>query len=123
MHKKIILSILFILISFPVLAEDPLLEEKKIQLPLTQFNMVVPVSCGPTKEMDKVFKNEQVVFTGLLENHNVIEVFINDQKGYAIIMKNAAGLSCLYFSGIPGILKDKNAKETRSEVNGEYLYN
>ena len=122
MYKKIILSILFILISFPVLAEDPLVEEK-VELPLTQFNMVAPVSCGPTKEMAKVFKRDQVVFTGLLENHNLIEVFINDEKGFAIIMKNAAGLSCLYFSGIPGILKDKNAKETRSEVNGEYLYN
>ena len=122
MYKKIILSILFILISFPVLAEDPLVE-KKVELPLTQFNMVAPVSCGPTKEMARVFKRDQVVFTGLLENHNLIEVFINDEKGFAIIMKNAAGLSCLYFSGIPGILKDKNAKETRSEVNGEYLYN
>ena len=122
MYKKIILSILFILISFPVLAEDPLVE-KKVELPLTQFNMVTPVSCGPTKEMTRVFKRDQVVFTGLLENHNLIEVFINDEKGFAIIMKNAAGLSCLYFSGIPGILKDKNAKETRSEVNGEYLYN
>ena len=122
MYKKIILSILFILISFPVLAEDPLVEEK-VELPLTQFNMVTPVSCGSTKEMTRVFKRDQVVFTGLLENHNLIEVFINDEKGFAIIMKNAAGLSCLYFSGIPGILKDKSAKKTRSEVNGEYLYN
>ena len=84
MYKKIILSILFILISFPVLAEDPLVE-KKVELPLTQFNMVTPVSCGSTKEMTRVFKRDQVVFTGLLENHNLIEVFINDEISSNII--------------------------------------
>ena len=56
MYKKIILSILFILVSFPVLAEDPLVKKEKIELPLTQLNMVVPVSCGPTKDMERVFK-------------------------------------------------------------------
>jgi len=121
MYKKVILSILFILISFPVLAEDPLVE-KKVELPLTQFNMVVPASCGPTKDMGTVFKKDQIVFTGLLRNHNIIEVYLNDEESFAIIMRNAAGLSCLYFSGIPGVVKEK-AKKTRSKINGKYLYN
>ena len=61
MYKKIILSILFILISFPVLAEDPLLKEEKVELSLTQFNMVMPASCGPTKDLETVFKKDQIV--------------------------------------------------------------
>ena len=122
MYKKIILSILFILVSFPVLAEDPLVKKEKIELPLTQINMVVPVSCGPTKDMERVFKKDQIVFTGLMQNHNLIEVYLNDEEGFAIIMKNSAGLSCLYFNGIPGIVKEK-AKKTRSKINGKYLYN
>ena len=122
MYKKIILSILFILISFPVLAEDPLLKEEKVELSLTQFNMVLPASCGPTKDLETVFKKDQIVFTGLMQNNNLIEVYLNDREGFAIIMKNAAGLSCLYFSGIPGIAKEK-VKKTRSKMNGKYLYN
>ena len=122
MYKKIILSILFILISFPVLAEDPLLKEEKVELSLTQFNMVMPASCGPTKDLEEVFKKDQIVFTGLMQNHNLIEVYLNDKEGFAIIMKNVAGLSCLYFSGIPGVVKEK-AKKTRSKINGKYLYN
>ena len=122
MYKKIILSILFILISFPVLAEDPLLKEEKVELSLTQFNLVVPASCGPTEDFKAVFKKDQIVFTGLMQNNNLIEVYLNDREGFAIIMKNAAGLSCLYFSGIPGIAKEK-VKKTRSKMNGKYLYN
>ena len=44
------------------------------------------------------------------------------EEGFAIIMKNAAGLSCLYFNGIPGVVREK-AKKTRSKINGKYLYN
>jgi len=122
MYKKIILSILFILISFPVLAEDPLLKEEKVELSLTQFNMVLPASCGPTKDMETVFKKDQIVFTGLMQNNNLIEVYLNDEEGFAIIMKNVAGLSCLYFSGIPGVVREK-AKKTRSKINAKYRYN
>ena len=122
MYKKIILSILFILISFPVLAEDPLVEKETVELSLTQFNLVLPASCGPTEDFYTVFKKDQFVFNGLMQYNNLIEVYLNDREGFAIIMKNAAGLSCLYFSGIPGITKEK-VKKTRSKMNGKYLYN
>ena len=62
MYKKIILSILFrINIIIPVLAEDPLLKEEKVELSLTQFNMVMPASsCPDTKNMKTVFKKDQI---------------------------------------------------------------
>ncbi len=120
MYKKIILSILFILISFPVLAEE---EEEKTKVPMTELSVVHPITCGSSEQASKIFKKEQLVFIGLMPNQNVVKVFINKEKGFAILMENVAELSCIYFSGMPGLLQNNETKKTRSEVNGEYLYN
>jgi hypothetical protein len=44
-------------------------------------------------------------------------MFIAKDKSFAIMMENSGGLSCVFFTGMPGILKNK-ADETRSELNG-----
>ena len=75
MYKKIILSILFILISFPVLAE-----EEKTKVPMTELSVVHPITCGSSEQASKIFKKEQLVFIGLMPNQNVVKVFINKEK-------------------------------------------
>ena len=111
MFKKIILSILFVLISFPSLAE-----ENEVGT-VTEFTIVTPVSCASSMEMSKVFKNKDIVFTGMISQTSIIKVIMNDVNGFAIMMENSAGLACIYFTGGLGVLKNKT-KETGSELNG-----
>ena len=111
MFKKIILSILFILISFPALSEE------KNKGTVTQLNLVSSVSCASSKEMKKIFEDKDLVFTGMISQTNIVKVFINEVNGFVIIMENAAGLACIYFTGGLGVLTEK-AKKTRSEING-----
>ena len=111
MFKSIILSILFVLISFPSLAE-----ENEVGT-VTEFTIVTPVSCASSMEMSKVFKNKDIVFTGMISQTSIIKVIMNDVNGFAIMMENSAGLACIYFTGGLGVLKNKT-KETGSELNG-----
>jgi len=111
MFKSIILSILFVLISFPALSEE---DETGT---VTSFNVVTPISCASSIEMKKIFKSKDIAFTGMINQNSVIKVFMNEVNGFAIIMENSAGLACIYFSGGLGILKDKSEK-TRSKING-----
>ena len=111
MYKKIILSLLFILISFPALSE----ENKGSTV--TELNLVTPVSCASAKVMAKVFKNKDLVFTGIVSQSNIVKVYMNEENAFIVMMENVAGLACIYFTGGVGILKEK-AKKTRSEVNG-----
>ena len=112
MFKKIILSILFVLISFPALSEEN--ETSTV----TSFNVVTPISCASSIEMKKVFKNKDIVFTGMISQTSIIKVIMNDVNGFAVIMENSAGLACIYFTGGLGVLKDKSEKETGSKLNG-----
>jgi len=111
MFKKIILSILFVLISFPSLAE-----ENEVGT-VTEFTIVTPVSCASSMEMSKVFKNKDIVFTGMISQTSIIKVIMNDVNGFAIMMENSAGLACIYFTGGLGVLRNKT-KETGSGLNG-----
>jgi|TARA_R110001592_G_scaffold11327_1_gene56247 hypothetical protein len=111
MFKKLILfNIIFILISFPVLSQE-------LENSVTELNITTPVSCASTVSMEKLFTDEFLVFTGLLNKYNIVKMFIAEDKSFAIMMENSGGLSCVFFTGIPGILKNK-ADETRSELNG-----
>ena len=111
MFKKIILSILFVLISFPALSEEN--ETGTV----TEFTIVTPVSCASTLEIKKVFKNKDIVFTGMISQTSIIKVIMNDVNGFAVIMENSAGLACIYFTGGLGVLRNKT-KETGSGLNG-----
>ena len=116
MFKSIILSILFVLISFPALSEE------KERGTVTELNLVSTVSCASSKEMKKIFSDKDIVFTGMISQSNIVKVFINEVNSFVIIMENAAGLACIYFTGGLGVLKEK-AEKSRSKINGKYLYN
>ena len=47
----------------------------------------------------------------------MIKVYLNKDSGYAIIVENAGGLSCIYFNGSLGMKVD-NSKNTGSDLNG-----
>ena len=116
MFKKSILSILFILISFPALSKE------KDRGTVTELNLVSSVSCASSKEMKKIFEDKDIVFTGMISQTNIVKVFINEVNGFVIMMENAAGLACIYFTGGLGVLT-KKAEKSRSKINGKYLYN
>ena len=78
MFKKIILSILFILISFPALSEE------KNKGTVTQLNLVSSVSCASSKEMKKIFEDKDIVFTGMISQTNIVKVFINEVNGFVL---------------------------------------
>ena len=74
--------------------------------------------CAPSKEMTKVFKNEQIVFTGIVDQGNIFKVYLKKDGIWTSMLTNVSGVSCIYFSGMPGILNSKKAvkKDTSARI-------
>ena len=114
MFKKILISsiLLFFLSGF-VYAQ-----EKKSELILGTIMTSLPAHCATTKEMIKVFKNEQIVFTGIVDQSNVFKIYLKKEGIWTSMLSNVSGISCIYFSGMPGILESPKSpkKNTRLKI-------
>jgi len=78
----------------------------------------LPGHCAPTKEMGKVFKDEQIVFTGVVNPSNIFKVYLKKDGIWTSMLTNISGVSCIYFSGMPGILNPNKAikKDTSARI-------
>ncbi len=106
MFKKILLALGLIFIPYTSHALD-----------VTILNTVVPVSCSDTKNMNKVFKEEQLIFTGLVDKLNVLKVFLSIDSGYVVTVETAGGVCGRCWSGGGGG-GGKGGGNTGSELNG-----
>ena len=114
MFKKILISsILLFFISGSIYAQ-----EKKPELVLGTIMTTLPAHCATTKEMIKVFKNEQIVFTGVVDQSNVFKIYLKKEGIWTSMLSNVSGISCIYFSGMPGILESPKSpkKNTRLKI-------
>ena len=114
MFKKIlILNTLFLFLSGSLYAE-----EKKSELILGTIMTSLPAHCATTKEMVKVFKNEQIVFTGIIDQANIFKIYLKSEGIWTSMLSNVSGISCIYFSGMPGILESPKSpkKNTRLKI-------
>ena len=114
MFKKIlIINVLLFFISGVVYSQ-----EQKSELVLGTIMTTHRAHCAPSKEMLKVFKNEQIVFTGVVDQGNIFKVYLKKDGIWSSMLDNAAGFSCIYFSGMPGILSAKEAikKDTSARI-------
>ena len=103
MFKKILISsILFFFISGFAYAQA-----QKSELILGTIMTSLRGHCAPTKEMLKVFKNEQIAFTGVIDQSNIFKVYLKEDGIWTSMLTNISGVSCIYFSGMPGILSSK----------------
>jgi len=103
MFKKIlIINVLLFFISGVVSSQ-----EQQSELTLGTIMTSLPGHCAPTVEMLKVFKNEQIVFTGIVNQGNIFKVYLKKDGIWTSMLDNAAGFSCIYFSGMPGILSPR----------------
>ena len=101
MFKKLLsVSILFYLVSVSAHAQ-----ENNSMLTMGTMLVSTPIHCAPTIEIKKVFLEEDLVFTGFIDQNNIFKIFVNKDKAWSSMLVNSAGLSCVYFSGVPGILK------------------
>ena len=103
MFKKIlIINVLLFFISGSAYAQA-----QKSELILGTIMTSLRGHCAPTKEMLKVFKNEQIVFTGVVNPSNIFKVYLKKDGIWTSMLTNISGVSCIYFSGMPGILSSK----------------
>jgi len=111
MFKKIlIINVLLFFISGSVYAQT-----QNSELLLGTIITSLPGHCAPTKEMGKVFKDEQIVFTGVVNPSNIFKVYLKKDGIWTSMLTNISGVSCIYFSGMPGILSSKKGiKENTS---------
>jgi hypothetical protein len=105
MFKKILISsiLLFFISGFTHA------QEQESELVLGTIMTSLPGHCAPTVEMLKVFKNEQIVFTGIVNQGNIFKVYLKKDGIWTSMLDNVAGFSCIYFSGMPGILNPNKA--------------
>ena len=111
MFKKIlIINVLLFFISGVAYSQ-----EQKSELVLGTILTTHRAHCAPSKEMSKVFKNEQIVFTGVVDQSNIFKVYLKEDGIWTSMLTNVSGVSCIYFSGMPGILSPrKTLKEDTS---------
>tara|TARA_B100000749_G_scaffold232104_1_gene188939 strand:+ start:143 stop:493 length:351 start_codon:yes stop_codon:yes gene_type:complete len=111
MFKKIlIINVLLFFISGVAYSQ-----EQKSELVLGTIMTTHRAHCAPSKEMLKVFKNEQIVFTGVVDQGNIFKVYLKKDGIWTSMLTNVSGVSCIYFSGMPGILSpNKAVKEDTS---------
>ncbi len=111
MFKKIlIINVLLFFISGFAYAQA-----QKSELILGTIMTSLRGHCAPTIEMVKVFKNDQVVFTGMVDQANVFKVYLKPEGIWTSMLSNVSGISCIYFSGMPGIL-GSNKKNTKVRI-------
>ena len=114
MFKKILtINILLFFISGFAHAQ-----KQESELLLGTIMTSLPGHCAPTKEMGKVFKDEQIVFTGVIDQSNIFKVYLKKEGIWTSMLTNISGISCIYFSGLPGILSSKKAtkKDTSARI-------
>jgi hypothetical protein len=112
MFKNVLtISILLSFFSLPVYAQ-----EKEGLLTMGTMLVSTPIHCAPSNEAKKIFEIKDLVFTGMIDKDNIFKVFINKDKAWTSMLENSAGLTCIYFSGMPGFLKaaNKEKKELKS---------
>ena len=111
MKKFIFYSILFSFLSGFAYAE-----EKKSELVLGTIMTTLPAHCATTKEMVKVFKNDQIVFTGIVDQSNVFKIYLKNDGIWTSMLDNVSGISCIYFSGMPGMLDSPKSSKKNTKV-------
>ena len=105
MFKKIlIINVLLFFISGFAYAQA-----QKSELVLGTIMTTHRAHCAPSKEMTKVFKNEQIVITGVIYPSNIFKVYLKEDGILTSMLTNISGVSCIYFSGMPGILSPNKA--------------
>jgi hypothetical protein len=111
--NKLILSLALMILPFSVLSA-----EEKAEVQVTQFNIVSTVFCGGSEQFYKVFPKDTLKFTGYIDNQNIVKLFLNGEAGYTIMVENIGGMTCIHFSGAPGVLKNnvKPPKATKARV-------
>ena len=101
--KKIIILLSLLLLVIPTTAMGQ--QKEDTGLILATMLTALPAHCAPTKEVEKVFTVDQLVFTGLIDKSNIFKIFINKDGAWSSMLQSVSGLSCVYFSGIPGVIK------------------
>ena len=114
MFKKILISsiLLFFISGFTHA------QEQESELVLGTIMTTHRAHCAPSKEMLKVFKDEQIVFTGVVDQGNIFKVYLKKDGIWTSMLTNMSGVSCIYFSGMPGILSPNKAtkKDTSARI-------
>ena len=73
-------------------------------LTFTQFNIGHPVLCVSSKDLKPTLKKEDKVFTGMLNPSAVIEMYLDKDQTFMVVVHSVSNLSCLYFVGTMGTL-------------------
>lgn len=107
MIYSFIVALGVLLFSFVVHAQ----QKQDTGLILATILTTIPAHCAPTKHVEKVFTKDQLIFTGLVDKSNVFKIYINKSGAWTSMLQSVSGISCVHFSGIPGIIKLPKVKE------------
>ena len=103
--KKIILGLFILLIPTSGFSQNIMKE-----LAITQFHTATTIYCGTTKDFYNSFPKEDLKFTGYIDEHHILKLFISKNQEYVLIVENQNKLSCIHFGGQYGQIEDHNNK-------------
>ena len=73
-------------------------------LTFTQFNIGHPTLCVASQTLKPTLKKEDKIFTGMLNPSAVIEIYLDKDQTFMVVVHSVSNLSCLYFMGTMGTL-------------------
>lgn len=97
--KYLISFILLVFVAFNAKAE------KFHDLTFTQFNVGHPVICTSTKVLKPTLELDTKIFTGMLNESAIMEMYLDKDQSFVLIVHSVSDLSCIYFMGTMGTLE------------------
>ena len=81
--------------------------EEKPRLDMLIQEVVTTTYCAATKNVNKTFESKQIIFQGILDKVNVLNVYLNKEDTFTVVVHSASGISCIYFAGGMGMIIEK----------------
>ena len=57
-----------------------------------------------------------IVFTGIVDQSNVFKIYLKNDGIWTSMLDNVSGISCIYFSGMPGMLDSPKSSKKNTKV-------
>ena len=107
MKKFCIISIVILVFILGLIFTSIVKAKEKPRLDMLIQEVVTTTYCAATENVNKTFEPKQSIFQGILDEVNVLNIYLNKEDAFTVIVHSASGISCIYFAGGMGMIIEK----------------
>ena len=107
MKKFCIISIVILVFILGLIFTAVVSAKERPRLDMLIQEVVTTTYCAATENVNKTFEPKQSIFQGILDEVNVLNIYLNKEDAFTVIVHSASGISCIYFAGGMGMIIEK----------------